>query len=255
MYILIFLLGMIIGSFLNICIYRIPKIESIVFPESHCIHCSTPLKCYNLTSVLKFLFLKGKCRFCEGKIIPQFPIVECLNGLIYLILFYYFELSLEFIYYSSIISILIMISVIDYYHQIIPDFLLFLIIIITVSYTLINYFIIRKSILLIDSIIGFFAAGFFFILIALISNGGMGGGDIKLISILGFILGLKKIVLNIVLSFIIGAIVSIFLLLSRKKSRKDPIPFGPFINISFIISILWGEPLIQFYINSICKYI
>jgi len=249
MYILIFILGIMIGSFLNKCIYKILRKESILFPELYCIHCSNPLKFYNLTSIFSYLFLKRKCRHCGKKISLLYPMVEFLNGLIYFTLFHYFGLSLNFIYFSSIISILIVISVIDYYHQIIPDCLLLLIIITIVLYMTFDFIIYGIPVIQLDSIIGFFAAGLFFTIIALISNGGMGGGDIKLIAILGFILGFKKIILNIILSFIIGAIISLFLLLSRKKERKDTIPFGPFINISFIISLLWGEPIIQLYIS------
>lgn len=251
MYIIIFILGIIIGSFLNVCIYRIPRGESIVFPTSHCTYCSTPLKWYDLIPVLSYIFLRGKCRYCRGDISPQYPIIEFLNGIIYAILFYYLGLSLDFLYFSIIISILLVISIIDYYHQIIPDNLLVLIIIITVLYRIAAYFIYGISISLSDSIIGFITAGLLFTIIALVSNGGMGGGDIKLIAILGFILGLKKITLNILLSFIIGAVVSLLLLISGKKSRKDAIPFGPFINISFLFSVLWGESIIMLYIKFI----
>jgi len=251
MYIIIFIFGIIIGSFLNVCIYRIPREESIVFPSSHCTHCSTPLKWYDLIPILSYLFLRGKCRYCRGDISPQYLVIELLNGIIYVILFYYFGLSLDFMYFSIIISILLVISIIDYYHQIIPDKLLGLLIFIAVLYKVSVCFIYGISIPLSDSIIGFISAGLLFTIIAFVSNGGMGGGDIKLIAILGFILGLKKIALNILLSFIIGAVVSLFLLVTGRKSRKDAIPFGPFINISFFISALWGESIILFYIELI----
>ncbi len=251
MYIIIFILGAIIGSFLNVCIYRIPREESIVFPSSHCTYCNTPLKWYDLIPVLSYLFLRGKCRYCRGDISPQYPIIELLNGIIYSILFYYLGLSLDFLYFSIIISILLVISIIDFYHQIIPDILLVLVIIITVLYRVTVYYIYGIPIYLLDSLIGFLAAGLLFTIIALVSNGGMGGGDIKLIAILGFILGLKKTILNILLSFIIGAAVSLFLLTSGKKGRKDAIPFGPFINIGFLISALWGESIIILYIKLI----
>lgn len=251
MYIIIFLFGVIIGSFLNVCIYRIPREESVVFPSSHCTYCSTPLKWYDLIPVLSYLIIKGKCRYCRGDISPQYPIIEILNGIIYAILYFHFGLSLDFLYFSIIISTLLVISIIDYYHQIIPDNLLAFIIIITILYRFVIYFTYETSISLMDSIIGFLAAGLLFLIIALVSNGGMGGGDIKLIALLGFILGLKRIILNILLSFIIGATVSILLLVSGRKNRKDAIPFGPFINFSFLISALWGESLIMFYIKLI----
>lgn len=248
MYILIFTLGIIIGSFLNVCIYRIPKEESIAFPSSHCIHCSHALKWYDLVPILSFLSLKGKCRYCGGVISPQYPIVELLNGIIYLLLFLYFGLTINFIFYSFILSILIIISFIDYFHQIIPDGLVLLILVSTIIHKAFIYIVYKTPLSFLDSISSFIGAGLLFFIIALVSNGGMGGGDIKLSAVLGFILGLKKTLLNILLSFIIGAVFSIILLLSGKKGRKDAIPFGPFINISFLITLLYGECIINWYI-------
>lgn len=248
MYIIIFVLGIIIGSFLNVCIYRIPREESIVFPSSHCTYCSHPLAWYDLVPIFSYLSLRGKCRYCRGAISPQYPIVEFLNGIIYLLLFLYFGLTINFIFYSFIISILIIISFIDYFHQIIPDGLVLLILVSTIIYKAFIYIIYNTPLSFLDSISGFIGAGLLFLIIALVSNGGMGGGDIKLSAVLGFILGLKKTFLNILLSFIIGAVFSIILLLSGKKGRKDAIPFGPFINISFLITLLYGECIINWYI-------
>ena len=249
MYILIFILGIIIGSFLNVCIYRIPKGESIAFPSSHCTYCSTPLKWYDLVPIFSFLSLRGKCRYCGGAISPQYPIVELLNGFLYLLNFYYFGLSIDFVFYSFLISILIVISFIDYYEQIIPDGLVLMILISAIIYRLSIYFIDNTPLAFWNSIIGFLTGGVLFLLIAVVSKGAMGGGDIKLIAVLGFILGLKKTLLNILLSFLIGAVFSILLLLSGKKGRKDAIPFGPFICLAFLITILYGDGIINWYIS------
>jgi leader peptidase (prepilin peptidase)/N-methyltransferase len=248
MYILIFILGIIIGSFLNVCIYRIPKGESIAFPSSHCTYCSTPLKWYDLVPIFSFLSLRGKCRYCGGAISPQYPIVELLNGFLYLLNFYYFGLSIDFVFYSFLISILIVISFIDYYEQIIPDGLVLMILISAIIYRLSIYFIDNTPLAFWNSIIGFLTGGVLFLLIAVVSKGAMGGGDIKLIAVLGFILGLKKTLLHILLSFLIGAVFSIILLLSGKKGRKDAIPFGPFICLAFLITILYGDGIINWYI-------
>lgn len=249
MYILIFTLGIIIGSFLNVCIYRIPREESIVFPSSHCTYCSTPLKWYDLIPIFSFLSLRGKCRYCGGAISPQYPIVELLNGFLCLLNFYYFGLSIDFVFYSFLISILIVISFIDYYEQIIPDGLVFIILVSSIIYKFTIYFIYKSPITLWNSIMGFLTGGLLFLLIAVVSKGAMGGGDIKLIAVLGFILGLKKTLLNILLSFLIGAVFSILLLLSGKKGRKDAIPFGPFICLAFLITILYGDGIINWYIS------
>lgn len=249
MYILIFILGIIIGSFLNVCIYRIPREESLAYPSSHCTYCSHPLKWYDLVPIFSFLSLRGRCRYCGEIISPQYPIVELLNGIIYLLAFYHFGLSIDFVFYSFLVSILIVISFIDYYHHIIPDGLILIILSSSIIYKALIYFVYKMPLSFSDSISSFIGAGILFIIIALVSNGGMGGGDIKLIAVLGFILGLKKTILNTLLSFLIGAVISVFLLLSGKKGRKDAIPFGPFINISFLISAFWGDRIILWYIK------
>jgi leader peptidase (prepilin peptidase)/N-methyltransferase len=136
MYILTFIFGSVIGSFLNVCIYRIPRDESIVYPSSHCPKCNTPLKWYNLIPILSFLFQKGKCRYCGESISPQYPIVELLNGFLYTIIFYFYGATIDFAFYSLLLSILVIISFIDCYHQIIPDTLVAIVFILTISYKL-----------------------------------------------------------------------------------------------------------------------
>lgn len=251
MYILIFVFGIIIGSFLNVCIYRIPREESIAFPPSHCTQCSHPLAWYDLIPIVSYLSLRGKCRYCGEAISPQYPIIEILNGLLYLFVFQHFGFSLEFAFYGFMTSILIVICVIDYYRQIIPDELVLLILCTTIVYKVSAYFLNGMPVLIKDSIFGFLTGGLLFLAIAVISNGAMGGGDIKLIAVLGLILGLKSTLLNILLSFIIGAVVSIYLLLSGKKGRKDAIPFGPFISIAFIVTLFYGDSIINWYFHRI----
>ncbi len=251
MYILIFALGIIIGSFLNVCIYRIPREESIAFPPSHCTRCSHPLAWYDLIPIVSYLSLRGKCRYCGEAISPQYPIIEIFNGLLYLLVFQHFGLTLEFAFYGFMTSILIVICVIDFYQQIIPDELVLLILGTTVLYKASAYLLNGTPLMIKDSIFGFLAGGLLFLAIAVISNGAMGGGDIKLIAVLGLILGLKSTLLNILLSFIIGAVVSVYLLLSGRKGRKDAIPFGPFISMAFIVTLFYGSSIFNWYFNSI----
>ncbi len=248
MIVLIFVFGAILGSFLNVCIYRIPREESIVYPSSHCPNCGNSLKWYELVPIFSFLIQKGKCRNCNSSISIQYPIIEALNGFIYCIVFYYYGFSIDFIFYSMIISILIVVSLIDYYHQIIPDLLVIIILISTIVHKTALYLIYEVPFELLNSVFGLLFGGVLFLIIALVSKGGMGGGDIKLISVLGFIFGFKRTILNILLSFIIGAFCSIFLLLFKVKGRKDAIPFGPFINIAFVITLFLGDTIISWYI-------
>lgn len=247
MTLLIFVYGLLIGSFLNVCIYRIPREESIAFPSSHCTRCNTKLKWYDNVPLFSYIILKGKCRYCREKISIQYPLIELLNASIYLLLFYKFNLSVNFIFYALILSVLIVVTLIDLKSMIIPDSLVVAILVLSILHKLINYYINQIPMNLLNSLGGLILAGGLFLLILFLSRGGMGGGDVTLIGSLGFVLGVKLIVLNIFLSFVLGAIISIFLLLTKIKTRKDPIPFGPFIVIAFFISLFWGETLINVY--------
>lgn len=242
----IFLTGLFIGSFLNVCIYRIPRGESILYPPSHCPTCDAKLKAKDLVPILSYLFQKGRCRYCGEKISLQYPLIEALNALVYLLLYLKFGLTVSFLKYAFISSLLIVISVIDYYHKIIPDKTIicgFMSVIVFI--TLYNF---KGNI--INGTLGLLVGGGFFLLISVVTNGGIGGGDIKLMALLGFLLGWKEIILTSVLSFFIGAIISIILILLKIKGRKDYIPFGPFISVSAFITIYFGNEILGFYIST-----
>lgn len=249
MIILIIIHGLLIGSFLNVLIYRIPREESIAFPGSHCPSCGHKLKWYDNIPLFSYLILNGKCRYCGTNISIQYPLIETLNAIIYVVLYISFSWSIDFIFYALMASVLIAIAGIDLKEQIIPDSLVLSILVFEVLHKAANYFVLGISPLLLDSVIGLLVAGGLFLVIVLLSRGGMGGGDVTLIGSLGFILGLRGILLTIFLSFILGALISIFLLASKIKTRKDPIPFGPFIIIGFFIVLLYGEQILYWYFN------
>ena len=251
MIILVSLYGLLIGSFLNVCIYRIPREESIVFPSSHCPTCGTSLKWFDLVPVLSYIAQRGRCRYCGGKISPQYPMVELLNSLVYALIFWRFGLSLTSLFYAIIFSILIVIAFIDLKEMIIPDILVIFIFIIAIIYKVLSFILYSKPLNLLNSIGGLVLSSLLFILIIFLSRGGMGEGDVTLIGSLGFILGVREIFLNIFLSFILGAIISIFLLITKLKNKKDPIPFGPFIVLGFFITVFWGEHIINWYIKNL----
>ncbi|MCK9442993.1 MAG: prepilin peptidase [Tissierellaceae bacterium] len=250
MTILISLYGLLIGSFLNVCIYRIPREESIVFPSSHCPSCNTKLRWYDNIPLVSYLSLMGKCRYCGGPISPQYPIVELLNAFLYIIIYLQFGFSFNFIFFAIIFSILIVIGIIDLKEMIIPDVLVLLIMGITVVYKLLSYILYNSPPDIPNSIGGLVLSSLLFVAIIFLSKGGMGEGDVTLIASLGFILGVKYIFLTIFLSFILGAIISILLLLFKIKGKKDPIPFGPFIILGFMITVYWGEQLLNWYISN-----
>ena len=247
---IIFLVGLLIGSFLNVCIYRIPQGESIVYPSSHCPRCGTTLRALDLIPILSFFAYGGKCKYCGEGISMRYPSIELINGLLYYLLYHQLGLSLELIPYGLLASLLLTISLIDYDHQIIPDGLVIFGFVIGLLYKIIDILFHQATFGVLNSIGGLLLGGGLFLLIAIVSNGGMGGGDIKLMAMLGFWLGIKGILLVMLLSFIIGAIVSIFLLLLKKKGGKDAIPFGPFIALGTMIVLAWGTEIINWYMQN-----
>ncbi|MBI4651035.1 prepilin peptidase [Candidatus Desantisbacteria bacterium] len=246
-YFLIFIFGMVIGSFLNVCIYRLPKDESIIMPVSHCPKCNNHIKPYDNIPVISYFILHGKCRACGTKISPQYPLVEILTGVLFLSLYYYNSLSLDFVLNSILISGLIISAFIDIDYKIIPDSITLPLIIFFITISFGRYLISNNLNFVIDSFLGMLLGGGFLFLIAIIWRGGMGGGDIKLAALIGSAIGWKMVILVLFLSFIIGAVSGIILILSGKKTRKDVIPFGPFLCLGAFISIFWGKIIIYWY--------
>lgn len=243
MSIIIFILGLLIGSFLNVCIYRIPRNEPLEFSPSHCISCNTKLKPMDLMPVLSYVACRGKCRHCKAKISIQYPIIELTNGLIYLYLYQKFGLTVELAMYALLSSILVVITVIDFFTQEIPDELNILGIITGIVFLILNFNLGN----LVSSSLGLLLGGGLFLLIAVISKGAMGGGDIKLMGVLGFWFGWKLILVLSFMSFIIGAIASMLLIALKIKGMKDYIPFGPFIAFAAMVIIFYGSDILSWY--------
>jgi leader peptidase (prepilin peptidase)/N-methyltransferase len=239
----IFILGTFIGSFLNVCIYRLPEGKSVVSPPSACSSCGHRLGFFDMIPVLNYIFNKGKCRYCGAKYSIQYPLVELLNGLLYLFVFMEYGFNWISVMHCLTVSTLIVVFMIDLRHKIIPDSLvifgLLYTTIISIMFIDINY---------LDKFYGLLFGFGLFLVIALVTNA-MGGGDIKLMGFLGLNFGLKGIIFITVLSFIYGAVISVGLLVSKKATRKDYIPFGPFIVLAALTYIFWGEEIIQLYIN------
>jgi len=228
-----------LGSFFNVCIYRIPRRESIIFPPSHCPKCGTPLKFYDNIPVVSYLLLGGRCRYCKEKISPIYPITELTTGILYVGLYIHYGTNL-FLFFTFLIfvSFLIIITFIDLEHMIIPDILVFPGIFIGLLLSLI-----RGDTIFLDSLLGLLIGGGVIFLIVFLSRGGMGEGDIKLSAMIGSFLGVKFTIITLLSSFILGGIVGILLLFLKIKSRKDPIPFGPFLALGAILSLFWGQTI------------
>ncbi len=243
-YVLIYFFGAIIGSFLNVVIYRLPNNKSIVSPPSSCGSCGHRLGPIDLVPVLSFIFLKGRCRHCGAKISARYPPVELPTGGLFALLFWRYGISIDFIKYATLSCVLVSAAFIDIDHRIIPDKLNLFGLIAGIIFLFISNSITIKS-----SLLGFLVGGGFLFIVALISRGAMGGGDIKLFAVIGLFLGLEKTLLALFLTFLLGGIVGIVLIATGIKSRKDYIPFGPFISTGAFIAILWYNNLIMYYLN------
>jgi leader peptidase (prepilin peptidase) / N-methyltransferase len=245
MQVFIFIFGLLIGSFLNVCIYRIPKGESIAFPPSHCTICSHRIKYFDLIPVFSFIFLKGKCRYCGSKIAIRYPIVELVSGFVILLLYLRYGLSFEWIKYSILVFWVIVIGLIDldttdiYFKTTATGILLGLIFIVAGAFNGYSF---------IEYLLGG-AIGGGLIAIIILLTGGMGWGDAEVFLLGGLFIGFKLTLIALFFSFVIGGIIGVLLILLKKKTRKDYIPFAPFISIAFILTILFGDKILNLYLS------
>jgi len=247
--ILIFSLGLIVGSFSNVCIYRIPRNESVIYPASHCPKCRTKIKPVDNIPLLSYILLKGRCRNCGSKISIQYPVVEFLTGLIYLIIYLIYGLSIQSLVYIILLSALIIIAFIDLQEQIIPDVISLPGIVVGL---ILSFIVPYMS--FINSVLGTLVGGGIILIIAWVGSiifkkEAMGGGDVKLAAMIGAFLGWRYTIISLFLGFFIGALVGIILILSKIKSKEDMVPFGPFIVLGSIITLLWGEKILAWYIG------
>ncbi len=258
-YVFTFLLGLIIGSFLNVCIYRIPKGESIALPPSHCTGCGTRLTPLDLVPVLSYVFLKGKCRHCGAKISIKYPMIELITAVVYISLFHKYGLKVDFIAAAYLMSILIAVFFIDLKHYEIPNGLVIAGII--GGLPLIAYNVLYPVWIYGDRnwwnpVVGAFAGSGILFIVALIGlaiykgREAMGMGDVKLFVAIGIFLGWKMTIFALFAAIITSAITSIILMILKIKGRKDEIPLGPFIVIGTYIAFMWGWDLFNLWYSS-----
>ncbi|MBW6440973.1 prepilin peptidase [Patescibacteria group bacterium] len=275
----IFIFGLIIGSFLNVVIFRLETEEKIVNDRSKCLSCNHVLNWYDLVPVFSFLFLHGKCRYCSKKISLQYPIVEILTGLSFVSvgIFFPFSLSvallLKWIFLFYIFSTLIVVFFYDLRHFIIPDKVIFPAMVVGLIYNFVVDFILNRYTRLDYIFTGngleaqfyllifgshffntVFAAflGFLSLLsILLITKGrGMGGGDVKLAFLMGLVLTWPAIIVAIFSSFILGSIYGVTLILLGKKKMSSMVPFGPFLVVGTVLGLFWGNEIMSWYFQS-----
>ena len=211
---LYFVIGIVIGSFLNVCIYRLPLGKSVISPPSACGSCGHRLGALDMIPVLSYFLLRGRCRYCNAAYSARYMLVELLTGILFALCGLYYLPGLKIILVFFFVACLIVQAFIDLDHQILLDEILMLM-----------------------------------LLIFLLSRGGMGAGDVKLSFVLGVWLGFKASIVCLMLAFVFGGIIGVLLLASGIKQRKDPIPFGPFLCIGAYIALLFSPYLIYFYWN------
>ncbi len=240
----LFIFGLLIGSFANVCIYRLPKKQSVVFPQSYCTTCLAPIRPLDNIPVISYLVLRGKCRDCNNNISTIYPAIEIITALLLLAGFSKFGLTFDFLIYFLVAPALVIITAVDIKHQIIPD-------IITLPGLALGLIAGSYSIGYVNSFMGFLLGCGLFYLAALLSNGGMGGGDIKYIAAAGAFVGWKKVLLIIFIGAVLGTCVGLFQIGFQKKTRKNIIPFGPLLALATLITLFHGNLLIKLYMENL----
>lgn len=241
--VLVFVIGLIIGSFLNVCIYRLPLGQSVVRPPSHCVQCGHRLGVIDLLPVVSYLALQGRCRHCGQAYSGRYLLVEVLTGLLFVWCYVVFGGSFLLIKALLFTAFMICITYIDYDHRLILDKVLLWLaaagVIIEAAWPSLS----------IGSIVaGILTGGGVLLLIAIVSGGGMGMGDVKFALALGVWLGLPQMLLLLFLSFLLGGVAGTVALACGWKKRKDAIPFGPFMAIAAFFSLLYGQEIIAWYL-------
>ncbi len=243
LYAVALMLGLAVGSFLNVVIYRLPRHESLVRPGSHCPSCGTPIRAYDNIPIVSWLILRGKCRNCRSPISARYLLVEAITGASFVLAFWRFGLDWRLLVAWAFIAAMVAVAFIDYDHMIIP-----------------NKIVLPGAVMgLIASmaldpqrwwvyVAGSLGAAAFMFALALIWPGGMGPGDIKLALFMGAVLG-AYVMVALFVAFLLGSLVGIFMLLVQKRSRKEKIPFGPYLAMGAILAALVGETLLNSYLG------
>ena len=245
----VFVFGAVVGSFLNVCIFRLPSEASIVKPRSQCPYCHHPIRNCDNIPLISFIILRGRCRDCGGKISWRYPLVELITALLALLLFLKFSLTLSFLIFFIFTAVLIVITFIDLDHQIIHDIL---------TLPGIPIFFLAAIFLLdrpwkipwLEALLGLLIGGGILFLIAFVyelisKREGMGGGDIKLLAMIGGFFGWKSLIFILLFSSFSGAIVGITAMIIKKQDMKYAVPFGPFLSAAAVAYLFWGDTFMR----------
>jgi leader peptidase (prepilin peptidase)/N-methyltransferase len=247
LYLTVLAFGAVIGSFLNVCIYRLPREESVAWPASHCPACLRPIAVYDNIPVMSYLILQGRCRACRVPISIQYPVVEAVNALGYVLLFWRFGFTAEACAYAVLFSALVVITGTDLSHTMIPDAVTLPGIAVGLACA--------AAILpigLVDSLLGVVMGGGILWFLAWVSpyvfgKEGMGGGDIKLMAMVGAFIGWQPVLLAIMIGSFLGSLVGVGLMATGIIRREQYIPFGPFLAVGSLLALLFHQPLLDWY--------
>jgi len=255
--ILVFIFGAIVGSFLNVCIARIPKGTSLVSPPSHCPNCKDPIRFYDNIPLVSYIFLLGRCRSCGEGISPRYFIVELLMASLAVTLYYQFGFSLAFLVSSVFVAALIVISFIDLDVRIVPDVISLPGILAGLLFSVVARYIINDPFELIPSpvnaLIGVLVGGGFLLALAwgyeaFTGVEGMGGGDIKLLAMIGAFLGWTSIPFTLFFASLTGSVIGLGFMIGKGVGRRFGLPFAPFLCLGALLYLFFGNELIQFYL-------
>jgi leader peptidase (prepilin peptidase)/N-methyltransferase len=242
LYIIIFLFGIVIGSFLNVCIYRIPEHEDIVKERSHCMSCGYQLAWYDMFPLFSYIALRGRCRKCQAKLSVQYPLIEGLNGIAYVLITYELGVNVESLLYCLLTSALIVLSVIDFRTYEIP--------------LGINIFILALGLIRVLTdirnwhiyLVGLCAVSIVLAILYYATGGrAIGGGDVKLMAACGLLLGWKLIIFAFLLGCVLGAVIHVIRMKVSGESRV--LALGPYLSMGVFIAALWGNQMISWYLG------
>ena len=241
-YLITFIFGTVIGSFLNVCIYRIPKHEDIVKTRSHCMSCSRQLKWYDMFPLFSYLFLRGRCRYCKTKLSVQYPLIEAVNGILYVIIVLQNGVNVDSLLYCLLTSALLVLSVIDFRTYEIPFG--------------INLFILALGLIrvaldyhnFLNYLIGLLAVSVVLAILYYATGGrAIGGGDVKLMAVCGFFLGWQLIIMAFLLGCVLGAVIHVIRM--KVSGENHVLAMGPYLSLGVFIAMLWGNRMLAWYLG------